>query len=538
MLSNLTLIKKFMLLGAVFFSVVILSVVVLVSSVSQVEEGNVQLGEQAIPVLNAGHELKLSVVQVQQWLTDISATRGLDGLNDGFDEAANNAQLFKELVAQLVELDPQNRPEYEALLPTFDSYYAVGQQMAKAYVEHGPAGGNKRMAEFDGVAAAISEQVDSVLLDITERSDQLLLNQSDNLSSMQGMMFGSMVVLVGLVSIIFYIIYYGALRLLPKVVMEMKRIAEGDLSGSVRIAKGPDEIGMLCDGLSSMKTQLKGLLSEVSTTSNELASQAEQMTSVTEQTRSAIDRQQVDIDQIATAMNEMSATSGEVAQNASLTSGSARDANEEAKVGRSVVQASINGIRDLAKDVNEAAEVIRHLEEQGEQIGSILDVIRGIADQTNLLALNAAIEAARAGEQGRGFAVVADEVRNLASRTQQSTQEIQSMIEKLQQGTSSAVAVMEQGREKTDQSVEHIVQAGERLATITSAVESINDMNLQIATAADEQSKVAEEMSHSITGISHVSEDTAQGAQHTADASHQLAELSMQLQNLVGRFKV
>ncbi len=538
MLRNLTLIKKFSLLGIVFFVVVLLSVGVLLSSVSQVEEGNLQLGERAIPVLNAGHELKLSVVQVQQWLTDISATRGLDGLNDGFDEAANNALRFKTLVTQLVELDPRHRSEYEALLPTFDSYYEVGQKMARAYVEQGPAGGNKMMGEFDGVAAAISEQVDAVLSDITSRSDQLLLKQSDNLSSMQGMVFGSLVVLVGLVSIIFYIIYFGALKLLPLVVEELKRVAEGDLSGSTRIAKTRDEIGMLCDGLSAMKTQLKGLLSEVSTTSSELANQAEQMTAVTEQTRSAIDRQQVDIDQIATAMNEMSATSSEVAQNASLTSGSARDANDEAQLGRDVVQASIKGIRELSKDVNEAAEVIRHLEEQGEQIGSILDVIRGIADQTNLLALNAAIEAARAGEQGRGFAVVADEVRSLASRTQQSTQEIQAMIEQLQQGTSSAVAVMESGREKTEQSVAHIVQAGERLGTITSAVESINDMNLQIATAAEEQSKVAEEMSNSITGISHVSEETAQGAQHTADASYQLAELSMQLQTLVGRFKV
>ena len=537
MLRDLTLIRKFVMLGAAFVIVAVLSIVVLISSVSQVEEGNLQLGEEMIPILNAGHELKLSVVQVQQWLTDISATRGLDGLNDGFDEATNNAQRFKELVAQLVELDPQHRAGYEALLPTFDAYYQVGQKMAQAYVDEGPAGGNLKMAEFDGVAAAISEQVDEMLQGITERSDGLLEGQSDNLSSMQGVVFGSQLVLIALVTFIFFILY-SALRLLPLVAAELKRVAQGDLSGTTRIAKNRDEIGMLCEGLSSMKNQLKELLSQVSGTSNDLALQAEQMTAVTEQTRSAIDRQQVDIDQLATAMNQMSATSGEVAQNANLTSSSARDANEQAHLGRTVVQESISSIRSLAKDVSDAGAVIHQRDQQGEAIGSILDVIRGIADQTNLLALNAAIEAARAGEQGRGFAVVADEVRTLASRTQQSTQEIQTMIEHLQQGTRSAVAVMEQGREKSEQSVEHVVQAGERLGTITGSIESINDMNRQIATAAEEQSQVAEEMSHSITDISHVSEETSQGAQLTADASQQLAALSMQLQTLVGRFKV
>ena len=536
-MNNLTLMKKFTMLGSVFLVVVVIALGILVSSVSAVNRDSEEIALKAIPTISTGHELKLSVVQVQQWLTDISATRARDGLNDGFDEAANNAQRFKGLVAELSQLDPENRAQYQALLPTFDTYYSVGQKMAQAYIDEGPAGGNKMMAEFDGVAAAIAEQVDTLLQDISERSDKVLDHQSYNLERMQTMVFGSLLLLVGLAMLTFYIIY-RAIRLLPLVVMELRNIAKGDLTGTKRIAENNDEIGWLCEGLGAMKSQLRELLNQVSSTSQQLSAAAEEMTAVAEETRSSIDRQQLEINQIATAMSEMSASSSEVAQNANLTSGSARDANDQANGGRQVVQESITSIRGLASDVSQAAEVITQLEQHSEDIGSILTVIRGIADQTNLLALNAAIEAARAGEQGRGFAVVADEVRTLASRTQQSTQEIQTMIEQLQAGTSNAVSVMGQGREKTESSVEQIVQAGGRLDSMTSAVSNITDMNLQIATAAEEQSKVAEEMARSINDISQVSEETALGAQHTADASQSLAELSLQLEALVGRFKI
>jgi methyl-accepting chemotaxis protein len=203
-----------------------------------------------------------------------------------------------------------------------------------------------------------------------------------------------------------------------------------------------------------------------------------------------------------------------------------------------VVRNSVNGIRSLAENVEEAAGVIHRLEQDSEQIGTILDVIRGIADQTNLLALNAAIEAARAGEQGRGFAVVADEVRTLAQRTQQSTQEIQAMIEQLQEGSRNAVQVMELGRQRTEESVDLSSRAGTSLDAITSAVSRITDMNLQIASAAQEQSTVAEEMARNINQISEVSDETSHGAQQTEDASQQLSQLASELQTLVQQFKV
>jgi methyl-accepting chemotaxis protein len=536
-MKNLTLVKKFSLLGGVFIVVVLATLAVLMSSVSRLTESNDYLASHAIPTLNKAHELKLSVVQVQQWLSDISATRGLDGLDDGFAEAQKNAQSFRRLVAELSELDAEHVAGYRQMSAAFEAYYSVGKRMAEAYVAQGPAGGNGMMGKFDAVAEKLAVQVDTMLEDTRRRAETLLTRQVENVGALQVTVLLSLLLLVALAALTFTMMF-RAIRMLPQIVAELARIADGDLTNRTRIAHSNDELGALCDGLGNMKIKLKSLLEEVTGTSAQLASAAEEMTAVTEQTRDAINRQQAEINQVAAAMSEMSASAQEVAENATHTSSSAGEADAEAQQGSEVVQQSLRSIRSLAENVGEASEVIHRLEQDSEQIGTILDVIRGIAEQTNLLALNAAIEAARAGEQGRGFAVVADEVRTLAQRTQQSTQEIQSMIEQLQEGARSAVKVMEQGREQTEQSVHHSSRAGSSLEAITAAVSSITDMNMQIASAANEQSQVAEEMARNINEISHVSEETSEGANQTATASQQLAELAGRLQQLVGRFRV
>lgn len=205
--------------------------------------------------------------------------------------------------------------------------------------------------------------------------------------------------------------------------------------------------------------------------------------------------------------------------------------------GRNVMQHTLKTIEALAQEVENSAQVISRLSEDSTQIGSVLDVIRGIAEQTNLLALNAAIEAARAGDQGRGFAVVADEVRTLASRTQASTLEIQSMIERLQTDASNAVKAMQQGQVQAQQGLSQAAQAENALQTISQSVTRINDMNIQIATAAEEQSSVAEEINRNIVNISQSADATAEGAKQTASAGDELAKLAARLQNLVGQFK-
>jgi methyl-accepting chemotaxis protein len=329
-----------------------------------------------------------------------------------------------------------------------------------------------------------------------------------------------------------------AFRPLNAIITSVNDIAQGNLAIRIDAATSQDETGQLQTATREMVMQLHGLISEVTGSTAQLSAAAEEMSVITEQSKRGVHQQQSEIDQIATAMNEMAATVQEVARNAAAAADAAHKADDEAKSGQRVVTQTVEAIDAVAHEVESAAEVIHKLAADSTSIGTVLDVIRGIAEQTNLLALNAAIEAARAGEQGRGFAVVADEVRTLATRTQESTQEIQKMIERLQTGAKSAVQVMEQGRSKAQVSVQQAAKAGTSLDAIANAAGSISDMNAQIASAAEEQGAVAEEINRNIVNISQIASQTANGAEQTSIASMELAKLAGRLQSLVGKFRV
>ncbi|HEX5635971.1 MAG TPA: methyl-accepting chemotaxis protein, partial [Gammaproteobacteria bacterium] len=327
-------------------------------------------------------------------------------------------------------------------------------------------------------------------------------------------------------------------RPIGKAVDAMNNIAKGDGDLTLRLEdSGNTEVARLGAAFNLFADKVRSLVMDVANSTSQLSSAAAQMSAITSESNSNISHQRNEIDQVATSMNEMTATVQEVARNASEAATAARQADTEANRGQDIVQKTATSIKSLAREVEGAANVINKLESDSESIGQVLDVIRGIAEQTNLLALNAAIEAARAGEQGRGFAVVADEVRTLASRTQKSTQEIQGMIERLQNGTREAVKVMQQGRSQASSSVEHAQSAGTSLGTITSAVTRITDMNTQIASAAEQQSAVAEEINRNVVNINTVADQVTQASTQIDSASHELAKLAAQLQTIVGRFK-
>ena len=315
------------------------------------------------------------------------------------------------------------------------------------------------------------------------------------------------------------------------------RIAEGDLSHDIQASR-QDELGQLQRSIGQMTLNLRGLISGIGDSAQQIASAAEQLSAVTEQTRDGVDGQKQETEQVATAMNEMLATSQEVARHAEQASLAAAEADRQAGQGDQVVAEAITHIEHLAQEMARSSQAMQGLQQESRKIGSVLEVIKSVSEQTNLLALNAAIEAARAGEAGRGFAVVADEVRSLAQRTQQSAEEIEELISGLHRGTQQVADIMDNSRSLTDNSVQLTRRAGEALAGITRTVSVIQEMNPQIAAAAEEQSSVAEEINRSVLKVKDVSEQTWTASQDTAAASVELARLGADLQVWVGKFKV
>ncbi len=318
----------------------------------------------------------------------------------------------------------------------------------------------------------------------------------------------------------------------------MKRAQQNkDLTQRANV-EGKDEIVQMADVFNQMMTAFSQLIQQVLDSSRQLNVAAEELTVITGQTSRGVMSQQSDSDQVATAMNEMTATVQEVARYASQAAEASRTADVETKAGKSVVMDAINGIKQLAKQVETGAISIKDLQKESENIGSVLTVIQGIAEQTNLLALNAAIEAARAGESGRGFAVVADEVRTLAKRSHDSTEEIKKIIDRLQNEAEKAVRVMDEELEQANQSVEKAEKAGQSLDIIAESVTSIRDMNTHIASAAEEQSAVAEEINRNIVSIAQVAEENAESTNQTTLTSQELARLANGLETQISQFKI
>lgn len=316
----------------------------------------------------------------------------------------------------------------------------------------------------------------------------------------------------------------------------LKRMAAGDFTGRIDYHGGL--LKRIVADINATAKILQSVISEVNQVSTQLAASATELSNITETTERDIKQQQNETTQVQSAMQEMSSATHAIANNAAQAATAANDADKQAMEGAEIVTQAINVIQGMTNDMENSTSAIHQLQQESTNIGAVLHAIKEIADQTNLLALNAAIEAARAGEQGRGFAVVADEVRTLAGRTQQATVEIQGMIESLQVGSKEAVQTILKSSERVQAGVSQAARANDALSAITLVVNKITDMNTQIASAAEEQSAVVEEMNGNIASISQISSKTAQGANHTAQASSGVASMAAQLRSTLAQFKV
>ena len=386
-----------------------------------------------------------------------------------------------------------------------------------------------------------SEQVNAVLtrlLDINN-DDANATNQraKDQYDMAFDLVVGLLVIATALTLLFAWLLTRSITLPIAQALEAAEEVAEGNLTRPITV-DGNDEAGRLLAAMAKMQHKLRDTLQRIAGSATQLASAAEELNAVTDESARGLTQQNNEIEQAATAVNEMTSAVEEVARNAVSTSEASRNATTSAGDGRDLVQETVSAIERMSTDVQATASLIGDLANESRDIGKVLDVIRGLADQTNLLALNAAIEAARAGEAGRGFAVVADEVRALAHRTQQSTSEIERMIGSIQTGTEHAVDSMRNSTERAESTLNIARGAGLSLDTINTAIVEINERNLVIASAAEEQAQVAREVDRNLVNIRDLSVQSATGASQTSAASGELSRLAVDLNGMVGRFRL
>ncbi|ATP10662.1 methyl-accepting chemotaxis protein [Aeromonas salmonicida] len=429
---------------------------------------------------------------------------------------------------------------YAALQPAGEAYFSAHDQLYQAVMQNDSA----RIGDYrDGLTRTTLEQATKLTMTLREINDRIgVAMEKSNDQAYQSAK--QLSVVIGLVALIFVVLvaWYLTQQIkqpVNKLLELVGKVAAGDLAAHLDLKWfNNDELGKLAKGFGEMQGNLRNLVSEVSGSVVQLSSAAEEISAVARQSASNMNNQQHELNQLATAMNEMQATVQEVSRNTSDAASAATQVSSSAELGANTVNDSIKRIEQVAGAIESTAVVIRQLGDDSRNIGMVLEVIRGIAEQTNLLALNAAIEAARAGEQGRGFAVVADEVRTLAKRTQDSTSQINTIIAELQQRAEQAGTTMQQSQEMMNSTVSTAREAGLSISEISNSVESISHMNIQIATATEEQGAVSEELNRNVVNISHASEEVAAGATQMAQACNDLNHLANQLQEMVRRFRV
>ncbi|MBR7628916.1 methyl-accepting chemotaxis protein [Aeromonas popoffii] len=514
-----------------------------VSKISHLDEITTVMAENLLPSVSyAGTMQKtLQSARRSQLAATIYFYKGNQPEIISRKEQVKNLQLTYNAAAQNYLALDFNSPEEEAV---FHELNKMGKEYLASLESYYNAMIRNDTHQVDMIFRDISSIND--VLQLADKLDDINVRVGHTLNEESELVYDSAMrnsTILGFVCIIFmfFVMWYLNRQIktpINALLTIVDAVSNGDLTKTVKLQEfNLDEIGMLASGISKMQNNLHKLVSEVSGSIVQLSSSAEEISAVAKLSAESMNKQQNELHQLATAMNEMQATVKEVSRNTSDAANTATLVSRSAEHGSETVINTIASIESVAESIEKTALVINQLDENSHNVGVVLDVIQGIAEQTNLLALNAAIEAARAGEQGRGFAVVADEVRTLAKQTQDSTTKINTIIQELQQRASHAGQTMQISQAIVHDTVEKAQEAGTVIANIRLATNEISQMSTQIATATEEQEVVSEELNRNISNISVAAEDVSAGANQMSQACDELTRLASQLQGLIGSFR-
>ncbi len=476
-------------------------------------------------------------IQVQEWKNVL--LRGQDSANlqrywSQFEEQERKVQDILGKLVQVAAADPALKQQVERLR---SEHQALGANYRKGRDAFVAAGADAKAG--DAAVKGIDRDASDQMTALVEQLRQNSLSQAEqiNSSAARTILSGTIVMLgAALVIAVFSLWLVNRNLIIPirHLIGHVDQLSHGQFGQRVESTR-QDELGLLARAANKLRDFLASTTERLHHSTQNLDNASSELNAIASRMTEGVSEQFERTDQVATAMHEMSATAQEVARHAADAAHAANEADDSARQGGAVMQSTIATITDIRGEIASTAEVIRRLENDSGRIGKVLEVIRGIAEQTNLLALNAAIEAARAGEQGRGFAVVADEVRHLAQRTAESTAEINQIIDTVQTGALNAVRAIESGQQRSEQGVTQVTEAGAMLQRITDAVEAIRDMNHQIATAAEEQTSVAEDISRNLTELTAIASANQDNVERTQMASHNLREMSGELGDVTRR---
>lgn len=537
LLNNISIKAKIIALAGAAIIGFMISLAVNTSINSQNSERIQKVRDVYFPVVQKSDENLVKLLQIKELLNTAVSTGEVEFIQ-------NAGQLNKQIVSnmdRIIELWSDRSSDNRKLRTQFKNYYSLAHE-----VTDGMLSGTLDMSKMSGKIDGMNSALATVKISMEKLSENALaeFNQTVEASisdAQKALTLGMLAtgVTIAILLLLGWSIVNSIGTALGKLLVSLKDIASGDGDLTKRIQKtSNDELGDVVDWFNQFVDKLHNSITDVVKSIEPLTSLSADLGSLTSETLSISANQNEATEQVSLVVEEMVSSVKAVSNNANSASEAANEADKAAKDGRDIVTKTVASINGLAEEVERAGEVIRKLEADTGNVGTILDVIKGIAEQTNLLALNAAIEAARAGEQGRGFAVVADEVRTLASRTQDSTQEIQKVIEELQTAARSAVDVMGQSKQRAQASVEHAAQTGESLAAITERVSAITEMNRQIASAAEEQERAAYSIKENVLGIKETSETAMLSIKKVEEASLSLVDISGNLQRVTGEFKV